>query len=150
MKYTFKPDLIVLLLTGIQIIIIGFFMYLVIKEKIIAYKLINVSVVLVLGYFLIKMPISTTVDEHSICIKQICGKTTFLKKDFVINRISKQDLQGTVRIFGSGGMGGYLGIFRNKKFGKFRMLAVSNKDLWLLKNNANNKSYLINLPSNYQ
>ena len=68
----------------------------------------------------------------------------FDRKDVEIVPISKDDLKGSLRTFGNGGLFGYAGYFQNKKLGKYRMYVTRLKDLSLLTDH-NGKKTVINL-----
>ena len=59
-----------------------------------------------------------------------------------IAKIETKDIHKSFRIFGSGGLFGYLGHFKNKQLGHFRMYATSEKELLCIETNT--KKYVVN------
>lgn len=62
-------------------------------------------------------------------------------------QIGKDELSGSIRLFGSGGLFGYFGRFSNKKLGTYFLYAGNLKNLLLIK--TDNKVYVIS-PENPQ
>jgi hypothetical protein len=58
-----------------------------------------------------------------------------------VRQISKFDVSGSIRTFGSGGLFGYLGRFKNNKLGSYTMYATEWNNLVLVR--TNNKKYVI-------
>ena len=52
----------------------------------------------------------------------------------------------TIRTFGNGGLGGYVGYFRNPDIGKFYMAAINRNELAKI-TTKEGKTYVINYPS---
>jgi hypothetical protein len=58
-----------------------------------------------------------------------------------VRQISKFDVSGSIRTFGSGGLFGYLGRFKSNKLGNYTMYATEWNNLVLIR--TNNKKYVI-------
>ncbi len=67
--------------------------------------------------------------EHEVLtIEKVIGSLNIKKSDVKkITKIEKDDLNGTIRLFASGGMFKYFGKFSNHKLGKFEMYSGSVK-----------------------
>jgi Protein of unknown function (DUF2679). len=88
------------------------------------------------------MPLKVIVDKDTIYINQFKGGITIPIEDIVeIRRYTGEDSKNTVRTFGSGGLFGFLGKFKNPQIGKFEMFATDTKDRTLIK--TNDKVYVI-------
>lgn len=58
-----------------------------------------------------------------------------------VRKLSKFEVSGSIRTFGSGGLFGYLGCFKNNKLGNYTMYATEWNNLVLIR--TNNKKYVI-------
>lgn len=91
-------------------------------------------------------PVKFGFDEKCVYIKQIKGITeipfTSIKK---VTSFETNNLSNTFRVFGSGGIFGYLGVFKNKELGFFIMYATSKSDLVCIETSS--KKYIINCPN---
>jgi hypothetical protein len=99
-------------------------------------------------YFAIKIPLYTYVDEKNIIVKQLVGKKIFCREEIKITYLETKIINDAIRMFGSGGFGGYIGWFRNTSLGKFYMLSVNTKEIALIETKDGRK-YVLNLPKNY-
>ena len=78
---------------------------------------------------------SYQITEDKLIIKR---PLSGLNKEILLSEIesakllSKEDLQGTIRTLGDGGLFGYYGYFFNRKLGSFRMYVTNHKNLILL------------------
>ncbi len=83
--------------------------------------------IFVLSYVLpyLFRPLKYTVTSDELIVKRLIKpyviKLSEIKK---IREISEEELKGTKRIFGSGGVFGYFGKFRNKNFGTMTFLTT--------------------------
>lgn len=145
MKKYFKPSTIVIILTTIQVLMILFLIFNFFLAILYLPKIISIVLILLLGYFLIKMPISVIVDANSITVNQLIGKVTFDRNSCIVRRLNDKEMKRTFRVFGTGGMGGYLGYFNNAALGSFKMYAVSTNNLCLI-TDLQQRKYVINMP----
>ncbi|MFR9535026.1 MAG: PH domain-containing protein [Rikenellaceae bacterium] len=60
-----------------------------------------------------------------------------------VTQIEPRDIKTSMRLFGSGGMFGYMGRFRNKKLGNYTMYITERKNLILV--TTQTKKYVFNL-----
>lgn len=144
MKYFFKPDGLVVIISLIVIITMAMALS-IIPWTSIGSIILYILIVGSLVYALAVMPLWLKVDNESIRVQQLIGHKKFNKKDIEIYSIEKSDIGGSIRVFGSGGYGGYTGWFRNKKLGKYFMLVVNTKELALIKTKKG-KQLVINYP----
>lgn len=144
MKYYFKPDWFVIIIS------IVVFLTLAMTISIIPWNslgsiILFCLIALCLAYGLAVMPIWIKVTDKTIRVQQLLGHKTFKKADITIQPIEKENLKGSIRVFGSGGYGGYTGWFRNKHLGKYFMLILNQKELALIQTQSG-KKYVINYP----
>ena len=93
-------------------------------------------------WVLLTMPRYLLVDDKSIVITHPIGQTVILKSDITeIRAIERNDIRGSLRLFGSGGFFGWFGIFRNSKFGTYRLYCGQLENLYLVKTTT--KKYII-------
>lgn len=144
MKYFFKPDALVIIISLIVIITMGMAIS-IIPWNSIGSIILYILLVGSLVYGLAVMPIWVKVTDSSIRVQQLIGFKEFEKKDIEVVSLKKSDLSGSIRVFGSGGYGGYTGWFRNKQLGKYFMLVVNTKDIALIKTKKG-KQIVINYP----
>lgn len=94
---------------------------------------------------ILKMPISIHEDDDCIRIKQIVGEKVFLKKEYLIGRISTSSLF-FIRLFATS-VFLYWGYFWTKSIGSFYALCVDSSNMIMLTNKANGSKIVIDSPS---
>jgi len=144
MRFYYKPDIYVLLISMMSIILVGYLWGSAGSVTSISFW-VAIVVTLFLGWFIIKMPLYTYVDEDVIRVQQLLGNTTFRRSQVTLRRLTSRDLDGMIRSFGSGGVGGYIGFFQNAQLGRFYMLAVSRNNLALV-STVEGKLFVIHYP----
>ncbi len=65
-----------------------------------------------------------------------------------ITLLQNNDLKMSIRLFGSGGLFGYYGIFTNSKFGKMTWYATQRSNMLLIETKSNKK--IVISPDDYQ
>lgn len=144
MRYYYKPDGFVLVISAMSLVLLGYLWSS--AGSLTSISLwVAVVVSLIMGWFFIKMPLYTYVDEDVIRVQQLFGSTTFRRSQVTLRRLTDRDLTGLIRAFGSGGMGGYIGYFQNAQLGRFYMLAVSRSNLALV-TTEEGKQFVIHFP----
>lgn len=79
------------------------------------------TVIVGVGY----MPMRLKANDEKITIRRLFGSLEMpLNEVIEIRRISKSDIDGSMRTFGSGGLFGYLGRFKNDRLGNYSMYAT--------------------------
>ncbi len=126
MKYFFKPDWFVILLTLLVLTTLGMSITLISWDSI-ASLLFLALIVSIMIFTTALTPLWVNVTETEIKVKLVFGSRVFDKSKIEIKEISKKDIQGSIRVFGGGGYGGYTGWFRNNTLGRYFML-ITNKD----------------------
>lgn len=87
------------------------------------------------------MPIRLKADNEKIIVKNLFGSPKIpLSEVIETRRISKSEIDGSIRTFGSGGLFGYLGRFKNNRLGSYDMYATELKNLILIR--TSNKKYV--------
>lgn len=85
-------------------------------------------------WVLLTMPRYLLLDDKSIVITHPIGQSVILKSDIIeVRAIERSELLGSIRLFGSGGFFGWFGIFRNNKFGTYRLYCGQLENLYLVK-----------------
>ena len=93
-------------------------------------------------WVLLTMPRYLLLDDKSIVITHPIGQSVILKSDIIeVRAIERNDIRGSIRLFGSGGFFGWFGIFRNSKFGTYRLYCGQLENLYLVKTTT--KKYII-------
>ncbi len=144
MRYYFKPDGFVLVISALSLVLLGYLWSSAGNLSSLSFW-IAVIVTAFIGWFIIKMPIYTYVDEDVIRVQQLFGSMTFRRSQVTLRRLTDRDLTGMIRSFGSGGVGGYIGFFQNAQLGRFYMLAVSRTNLALV-STLEGKLFVIHFP----
>ena len=86
-----------------------------------------IAIIVGVGY----MPIRLKADN---------GKIILLSEVVEVVRISKSDINGSIKTFGSDGFFGYIGRFRNNKLGNYSMYVTDMNNLILVR--TGNKKYV--------
>lgn len=90
-----------------------------------------------LGY----MPIRLTIGNDKIILHRLFGAINIPIKDIIeIKAIENSETAFSIRTFGSGGLFGYLGKFKNKKLGYYTMYATDINELILIR--TDRKTYV--------
>ena len=83
-----------------------------------------------LGY----MPIRLIIENDKITLHRLFDAINIPIKDIIeIKAIENSETAFSIRIFGSGGLFGYLGKFKNKKLGYYTMYATDINELILIR-----------------
>jgi len=96
-------------------------------------------IIVPLGIIAIWLPLSfapryLSIDSASIRLQRLVGSVEFpLTIVHSVNPVSSTMIKGSLRLFGSGGCCGFLGIFKNKQVGKFTLYATELKNLIIVK-----------------
>lgn len=90
-----------------------------------------------LGY----MPIRLSIKNDKIILHRLFGAINIPIKDIIeIKAIENSETAFSIRVFGSGGLFGYLGKFKNKKLGYYSMYATDINELILIR--TDRKTYV--------
>lgn len=144
MKYFFKPDWLVISISIILLASIAMLVHITPWNSF--WSIIFFALMIgILAYGLAIMPIWVEVDDKKIKVQQLIGFRIFRKDKVKIHQVKKEDLKGSIRVFGSSGYGGHTGWFRNKKLGKYFMLILNKKELALIETEKGRK-IVINYP----
>lgn len=83
-----------------------------------------------LGY----MPIRLIIENDKIILHRLFGAINIPINDIIeIKAITSSETAFSIRVFGSGGLFGYLGKFKNKKLGYYTMYATDINELILIR-----------------
>ena len=87
------------------------------------------------------MPIRLKANDEKIKVVRLFGSLKVPLNEVVeIRRISYSDIDNSISTFGSGGLFGYLGRFKNNRLGNYTMYATELNNLILIR--TNNKKYV--------
>lgn len=101
---------------------------------------INILLILIYIFCLVYSPRAYSINNDSIIIHRYIGGVDINKEDVKsIEMIDKDQLRGTIRTFGVGGLFGYFGKFWNKKIGKLAMYATRMDRVILITTNFDTK-----------
>ncbi|RFS20116.1 hypothetical protein DVR12_20585 [Chitinophaga silvatica] len=136
MKYSARYDTLTKVITIIVIIFVVSLFVLIISSKPgntvpgnVALIILAVSILVTFGY----SPRYYSITEDAIIIKRIFSDISIPFEDVVnISIIEKSAIRGSLRVFGSGGLFGYLGIFRSSNLGKYQMWSTNCETLVLI------------------
>lgn len=145
MKYIFRPDRVVVILSLICLVILGFVLTYVVNVTSWLSAIPSLLLIIVFLIFVLQTPCCIYVEKDHIVVKQVVGSIK-ISDAISVRPVTKQDLHNTIRVFGSGGFMGYIGWFRSPKLGKFYMVAINRKELAKV-TTSSGKTYVINYPS---
>jgi len=95
------------------------------------------TVIIGVGY----MPIRLKANDEKITVRRLFGPLEVPVNEVIeARRISKSDIDNSIRTFGSGGLFGYLGRFKNDRLGNYTMYATELNNLILIR--TSNKKYV--------
>ena len=101
-----------------------------------------IIIILLAIWVLLTMPRYLIIQNGLLIITHPIGRTVIEKSQVVkLEAIERSDLRGSIRLFGSGGFFGWFGIFRNSKFGVYRIYCGQLENLYHIKTLT--KSYII-------
>lgn len=132
----------VIFLTAITVIILSISTYYVWTNELIwlRYTLIIIFLGTIIGV-LLQMPLRLTIENNKIILHRLIGSIHIPFKDIIeLRGIPNSETAYSIRLFGSGGLCGYLGKFRNKKIGNYTMYATNLNELILIR--TDRKTYV--------
>jgi hypothetical protein len=92
------------------------------------------TIIFGIGY----MPIRLEANDEKITLRRLFGALEVPLSTIVeIRQLSKSDIDGSIKTFGSDGLFGYLGKFKNNRLGNYTMYATELNNLILIKTNEN-------------
>ena len=140
-EYCLPPDKTAKIITSLTFLaslaVLGFFAYLDLLQEPL-YILIAVSILAVPAISFLLSPKKVVLAEERMIIEKIMGKIEIPYE--AIREIDFIERPKMTRIFGSGGLFGYFGIFYAEGIGEVRVYAKRSRDFVLIKANGN---YLI-------
>lgn len=95
------------------------------------------TILIGLGY----MPIRLKADNEKITVSRLFGSLKIPVDRIIETRILQEsDISDSIRLFGSGGLFGFLGLFKNTNLGKYTMYATDLNHLLFIR--TRNKKYV--------
>lgn len=96
------------------------------------------TILIGLGY----MPIRLKADNEKITVSRLFGPLKIPVDEITETRILQEsDISYSIRLFGSGGLFGFLGLFKNTSLGKYTMYATDLNHLLFIR--TRNKKYVL-------
>lgn len=87
------------------------------------------------------MPMRLKANDEKVTVRRLFGSLEIPLNEVIdTRRIFKSEIDGSIRTFGSGGLFGYLGRFKNDRLGNYTMYATELNNLILVR--TNNKKYV--------
>lgn len=87
-------------------------------------------------------PLSIRIDHEKIQIRKPLASVEIPIEHVVsIKKVNFNEISDAIRTFGSGGYFGFVGYFRNKRYGKFLMYSTERKNLILIR--THDKTYVV-------
>lgn len=79
------------------------------------------------------LPLSLSVIDRTITLRRGLGRIRIpLERVVSVRTIDPRILEGSFRVFGSGGMFGYLGRHRNRRLGRYSLWTTEQRNLLLV------------------
>lgn len=87
-------------------------------------------------------PLYIAVNDDKVRIRKPLASVEIPVRDIVsVQKIHFNEIRDAIRTFGSGGLFGFVGYFKNNGFGRFLMYATETKNLVLIR--TDRKSYIV-------
>jgi len=102
--------------------------------------LIIISIALVFFVFMLSAPLSITLSDSKLILNKVFGKITINYSQIYLVK-PYNPASGDIRVFGSGGFGGYVGIFSNQEIGQYFSYVGDPKQAFLIRT-KNGKNYV--------
>ncbi|MDR0811808.1 MAG: PH domain-containing protein [Paludibacter sp.] len=135
-KYTMPWSIDVILITAVAgiLMLFGLIFPFYIEGTTWLIKLSTVTIALVLLVCACYIPRSVEVGEGSVKLQKFVGNISIPVSEIQeIRTIAYRDISNSIRLFGSGGLFGYLGSFSNNALGKYTMYATDKNNLFLIR-----------------
>lgn len=108
--------------------------YTLINNFIIHYNLLSLSIFLFILFtitsFIVRVPLHIILYENGILLKRIVGKVIFPYNEIVF--IERFTSIANVKLYGSGGFMGYLGVYSNRDFGIYQSYVENPQDAFII------------------
>lgn len=133
MKYNFRYSRAVQIITALGILALGLLLYVLIssKEKSM-YDIIGWGAACILIFPILSMPISLEDDGDTLVLKRLLWSEQYSRTEYTIEESKEIDLSNSIRIFGSGGYFGFIGLFWKSKIGIFRLIQTEASNSYLI------------------
>jgi len=134
-KIYFEWSSFVIVLTIIVVFILCYCIYISVRNYPNISAIATGSVImLILFYVATQIPVYLRYNADTIAIKHLIGQTKIpIDSITALKKVDDNITAYSIRKFGSGGFGGYLGKFSNKQLGNYTMYATQVKNLVLIK-----------------
>lgn len=105
---------------------------------------IGVLAIILLLYPLINAPVSVIQTNDGVRLNRFLNRKMYKSIDYDIKEVSEIDFSGSIRVLGSSGYFGYIGLFWKKGFGFFQLVQTESSHKFLeIKNKKNNHKVYI-------
>ncbi|MDR1056409.1 MAG: DUF4231 domain-containing protein [Prevotellaceae bacterium] len=149
-RYYYKPGGIVIVISGLIVALIILVICLGLQDFPVTVFILLVAIALIpIVIALLLSPIYIEFKKDCIELGRIIAPEKIPYSEItVIKKIDRNELKGSIHLFGSGGLGGFFDIFHNKKLGRYFIFTNSRNnlvyiELWY------KKKYVINCPDEF-
>lgn len=130
--YSFRYSRLVWIISTLGLAALSYLLYfLLTSEEQLIYELIGWSAVLVLVYPIISMPLSLSYDGERLVLRRLLWSKVYSRADYSIQKVEGLSLEGSLRVFGSGGYFGFSGLFWKPKVGLFKLIQTESSSSYL-------------------
>ncbi len=134
-KIYFEWSFIVIVITIIVTVLLFYCIYIIANNYHKISAVVGISIITLLFlYVAMRLPVYLDYNMDVIIIKHLIGKTKIPVTSIItLEKVDDNITAYSIRRFGSGGFGGYLGKFSNNILGNYTMYATQKKNLVLIK-----------------
>lgn len=130
--YSFRYSRLVWIISTLGLAALSYLLYFLLSsEEQLIYELIGWSAVLVLVYPIISMPLSLSSDGETLVLRRLLWSKVYSRADYCIQKVEGLSLEGSLRVFGSGGYFGFSGLFWKPKVGLFKLIQTESSSSYL-------------------
>lgn len=104
------------------------------------------TIVIGVGY----MPMQLKADDEKITVRRLFGSLKITRNGIMeIRQVGRSDIANSIRIFGSGGLFGYLGRFKNDRLGSYTMYATDLNHLIYIRTSSKKYVFSCSCPKEF-
>lgn len=101
----------------------------------------SIFVLLIMGYFTLQSPMYLEFTDSELILKKLVGKTE-IKYNDIENVVAYDKNILNIRIAGSGGFCGFIGLFYDSKLGRYKSYVGNYRQAFIIKA-KDNKTYML-------
>lgn len=132
MNYSFRYSRPVIIISTLGLVALVALIYHLIGSKSSSvYDYIGWAGALGLLYPILSMPISLSDDGDTLTLRRLIWTKQYRRAEYSIENVDKINLQGSLRLFGSGGYFGFLGLFWSPTLGVFNLIQTESSSYFI-------------------